>query len=240
MIQDPSKDISLIVYNTPKPPRYLKINKRLLKLLMLIVPLLLIVALFFSLSSSLYMKGKLEVARSKEPAIIASLKDEKKELESQVASLQKVNQTLTQKISQGSQTAPASALALFATPIGYKDLTDKEMAKLENMSANFKQDKIEFRFDLLNNLDSEERLAGYISIIQYSENSLEIYPKYDLTIEENKLDFAKGESFVVSRFRPVIAEFNKPRSLSVWYKVFIFSRSGNLVDFKIAGPYQVN
>lgn len=240
MIQDPSKDLTLIVYNTPKPPRYLKINKKLLKLLLFLVPLLLIVALLFSLSTSLYMKNKLESARSQEPAIISSLRSDKAELATQVTSLKKVNQELTRKISAGVDTAPASALALFATPIGYQDLTEREMSKLESMSANFKEDKVEFRFDLLNNLDNDEKLAGYITIVQYAGNQLEVYPAEDLSIENNKLDFSMGESFVVSRFRPVIAEFNKPEALTVWYKVFIFDRSGNLMNYKVAGPYQVN
>ena len=29
MIQDPSKEVRLIVYNTPAPPKYIKINKEL-------------------------------------------------------------------------------------------------------------------------------------------------------------------------------------------------------------------
>lgn len=240
MIQDPSKDLTLIVYNTPKPPRYLKINKKLLRLLLFLVPFLLIIALLSSLASSVYMKKKLESARSQEPEIILGLRSDKAELASKLSAMEKVNANLTNKISQGSDSVPASALALFATPIGYEDDTEKEMAKLENMSANFKQDKIEFRFDLLNNLDNDEKLAGYITIVQYAGNSLQVYPQYDLSIENNKLDFSKGESFVVSRFRPVIAEFEKPQALTVWYKVYIFSRSGNLMNFKVAGPYQVN
>lgn len=240
MIQDPSKDLTLIVYNTPKPPRYLKINKKLLRLLLFLVPFLLIIALLSSLASSVYMKKKLETARSQEPEIILGLRQEKSELASKLTAMEKVNANLTKKISQGSDSSPASALALFSTPIGYEDMTEKEMAKLENMSANFKQDKIEFRFDLLNNLDNDEKLAGYITIVQYAGNTLQIYPDYDLSIENNRLDFSKGESFVVSRFRPVIAEFRKPQALTVWYKVYIFGRSGNLMNFKVAGPYQVN
>lgn len=240
MIQDPAKDLTLIVYNTPKPPRYLKINKRLLKVLLFTVPLLLIVALLFSLSTSLYMKKRLDTARSQEPAIITSLRQEKLALNEQLIALKKTNSELTRKISAGSETVVASTLDLFATPLGYQDKTEQEMAKLENMSANFKKNKIEFRFDLLNNLNNDEKLAGFITIAQFAGNNLQIYPAYDLSIEENKLNFAKGESFVVSRFRPVIAEFDKPASLSVWYKVFIFDRSGNLMNYKIAGPYQVN
>lgn len=240
MIQQPSKDITLIVYNTPRPPRYLKINKKLLRLLLFLAPLLLVVSLLFSLSTSLYMKNKLEAARSQEPAIITALKEKNGELARKAAALEEVNKELTRKVSAGSEQAPASALALFATPLGYQDFTEKEMAKLESMSANFKKDKIEFRFDLLNNLDTDERLAGYITVVQHAGNDLEFYPSYDLSLENNRLDYSQGESFVVSRFRPVIAEFEKPDALTVWYKVYIFDRSGNLLNYKLAGPYQVN
>ncbi|MEX1098935.1 MAG: hypothetical protein WEB87_00830, partial [Bacteriovoracaceae bacterium] len=92
----------------------------------------------------------------------------------------------------------------------------------------------------LNNLVDDEKLSGYITIVQYADNQAQVYPRYELSIENNKLDFSKGESFVVSRFRPVIAEFEKPDTLTVWYKVFIFTRSGNLASYKVAGPYQVN
>ena len=240
MIQKPTKELTLIVYNTPKPPRYLKINKRLLKLLIFAIPFLLIVSLLFSLTTTVYMKRKLENARSQEPAIITSLRTEKDQLSSQVESLKRVNANLTKKISAGSTSAPASALALFSTPVGYEDFTEKEMAKLENMSANFRQNKVEFRFDLLNNLEGDEKLSGYISIVQFADNHMSFHPHHTITVENNRLDFSKGESFVVSRFRPVIAEFEKPNSLAVWYKVFIFSRSGDLISYKVAGPYQVN
>ena len=240
MIHDPSKDLTLIVYNTPKPPRYLKINKRLLRLLLFAIPMLLIVSLLFSLSTSVYMKKTLDTARSQEPVIIASLKNDKAELAKQVVTLSALNKNLTKKISAGSAQTPASALALFVTPLGYQDFTEKEMVKLESMSANFKKDKVEFRFDLLNNLDNDEKLAGYITIVQFAGNAMEYYPAYDLSLENNRLDYSQGESFVVSRFRPVIAEFSKPSSLTAWYKIFIFDRSGNLLNYKVAGPYQIN
>jgi hypothetical protein len=99
---------------------------------------------------------------------------------------------------------------------------------------------MELRFDILNNLESGEKLAGYITIVQISENRLQIYPQYEITIENNRLDYSRGESFTVSRFRPVVAPFGKPQGLNAWYKIYVFSRTGNLLSYKVAGPYQVN
>lgn len=239
-MQKPSKDLTLIVYNTPHPPRYLKVNKQLIRFLMFAIPILLTLSLLFSFASSIYMKSKLETARSQEPEIILGLRNDKAALQEQVSSLQTDVANLTEKISLGVGTTASSSLGLFSIPLGYKDITDSDMVKLENMSVNFKQNKIEFRFDLLNNLETDERLAGFIHIIQQSGGEMQFYPDQQFTTEKNRLEFAKGENFVVSRFRPVIAEFSKPQSLNVWYKIFIFNRSGDLINYKIAGPYQVN
>jgi len=78
------------------------------------------------------------------------------------------------------------------------------------------------------------------SIVQYHKDGLSFYPNYDLSLENPNLIFSKGESFVVSRFRPVIAEFKKPKGSVVWYKVFIFSQTGNLIAFKKAGPFTLD
>lgn len=51
MIQDPSKELTLIVYNTPKPPKYIKLNKGLIKVLIFIIPLIIIVSIGSSLVS---------------------------------------------------------------------------------------------------------------------------------------------------------------------------------------------
>lgn len=240
MIQKPTDDFTLIVYNSPKPPRFIKINKKLINSLVFSIPVLLVLSLFFSLSSSVYMKTKLENVKSKEPKIISSLKTQRDNLEKEVRLLEKNVKELTVKISQGSSSLPTATLDLFATPLGFTDETDLKKVKMENISTNIKENQIEVRFDLLNNLENGEKLAGYITIVQFSENMVQIYPKYELTIENNRLIYSKGESFTVSRFRPVIAPFKKPSGLNAWYKIFIFSRTGNLMAYKEAGPYQVN
>lgn len=240
MIHKPSKDFTLIIYNSPKPPRFIRINKNLINSLVISIPILLILSLVFSLSSSLYMKTKLENVRSKEPEIISQLKEEKKELMGRIKLLETDNKELINKVSSGSQNVSNQTLDLFSTPLVFKDETDLNKVKLENISTNVKENQIEVRFDLLNNLDSNEKLAGYVTIVQYSENILEVYPNYEISLEDNRLDYSRGESFTVTRFRPVIAPFSKPSGLNVWYKIFIFSRTGNLMAYKLAGPYQVN
>lgn len=245
MIQDPSKDLTFIVYNTPKPPKYIKINKSLMKILIFIIPVIIIFSIGFSIITSVYMKRKLEKARSEEPEIITSLRNENSTLSNDLKLLKENNIILTRKISLGTSSASSestglSIMNLFTTPLGFEDKRSEEMAKLDNMTNDSLPDKLLFKFDILNNITNGQKLAGYISIIQYHRNGISYYPQYDLSVESPGLEFSKGESFTVSRFRPVIAEFPKPNGTNVWYKIFIFSRTGNLLAYKKAGPFQLN
>jgi hypothetical protein len=241
MIQDPSKDLTLIVYNTPKPPKYIKLNKGLIKVLIFIIPVIVVLSVASSLVSSVYMKRKLENVRSKEPEIILQLKEEKASLTSEIDILKQTNETLTKKISSGSvaSSSPLNIMALFTTPLGFEDKRSNELAKLENMNNDLVNNNILFKFDLINNKQDTSKLSGYVNIIQYHSEGITFYPAYELTIDSPRLEYSKGESFTVSRFRPVIAEFPKPKGSAVWYKIFIFSRTGNLLAYKKAGPFQL-
>ena len=59
MIQDPSKDLTLIVYNTPKPPKYLKVNKKLIKTLFILIPFMVITSITFTFIYSMLLKNVL-------------------------------------------------------------------------------------------------------------------------------------------------------------------------------------
>jgi hypothetical protein len=242
MIQDPSKELTLIVYNTPKPPKYIKLNKGLIKVLIFTIPLIVIVSIGSSLISSVYMKRKLENVRSKEPEIILQLKKEKEELAQEVKALKSTNITLTQKISAGGKgtVSPLNLMAMFTTPLGFEDRRGDNLAKLENINSDQVNKNILFKFDLINNKQDTSKLSGYVTIVQYHTDGISYYPSYELSVESPRLEYSQGESFTVSRFRPVIAEFAKPNGNNVWYKIFIFSRTGNLLAYKKAGPFQLN
>ena len=241
MIQDPSKELTLIVYNTPKPPKYIKLNKGLIKVLIFTIPIIIILSFASSLFSSAYMKRKLEEVKSKEPEIILQLKKDKKNIASELEILKLTNMSLTKKISSGatSTASPLNIMALFTTPLGFEDQRKDELAKLENMNNDIVNNNVLFKFDLINNKQDETKLSGFVNIIQYHSDGITYYPSYELSIDSPRLEYSKGESFTVSRFRPVIAEFSKPKGNSVWYKIFIFSRTGNLLAYKKAGPFQL-
>jgi len=240
-IQNPSKDLTLIVYNSPKPPKYIKINKGLMRSLIIAIPILVITSIIFSIITSVYMKQKLETAKSHEPEVIIQLREETGILKSETEALKKVNEALMQKISKGANVdaSLSGLLALFAAPIGFTDSRGLERTKIENMSNSVLGNKVIFKFDLLNNTGAGKRLSGYITIIQHHYSGLSVYPAHDIKMDSPQLQYSEGESFVVSRFRPVIAEFPKPLGSTVWYKIFIYSRTGDLLAYKTSGPHEI-
>jgi hypothetical protein len=240
MIKSPSKELTFIIYNNPKPPKYLRINKGLLKSLIIVIPLFVILSITFSFLYSAFLKNKIALIKSKEPELINSLKTQTKSLEERILTLQRSNKELTEKLSIG---APAessfSSLNLFTAPLGMKDLRKQELVKFENIEVNSDKSSIILKFDLANNSPSGAKLSGFISVVQYQDNLIQYYPKYQLAHKNMRMEFSKGESFSFSRFRPTIVKLDKRSSASTKYKIYIFSRSGDLLVYKQIGPFNV-
>ena len=239
MIQDPSKDLTLIVYNSPSAPRYLKLNKGLLRGLSIVIPLLTISFLGAAFLYSMFLKNQIVELRSSEPKVIAQLKEQVGELNTSIMALQKQNQSLTQKIAKGTSGSDSnSVLNFFTIPIGIEDLRASELLKIENIKISHTPQDISLSFDLANN--SEDKLSGYLFVTQYQENIVQTYPNSDLNEKNLKLEYSQGEYFSFSRFRPTIAKFSKISKKSARYKIYIFSRTGNLLGYKQVGPYNID
>lgn len=239
MIQDPSKDLTLIVYNTPKPPRYLKINKRLIKTLLILIPVMVITSITISFFYSLLLKNKIVSMKSEVPKEIKVLKTTNISLTNKLQELEKTNKNLVEKLSKGSESETSlSSMGLFTAPLGLKDLRSQELVLVKDAKINV-GNKIKLEFNLENNSPGQEKLSGYISVIQYQGNMIQYYPNYELSQRNLRLEYTQGESFGFSRFRPTSAEFEKVSKLSTRYKIFIFSRTGDLFAFKQLGPYNI-
>ena len=115
MIKDPSKEVTLIVYNTPAPPKYIKVNKRLIRYILMIVPALIIFFLAGSLFYSIFLKNKVSELKALEPAILQQLDEQEIAFNAQLKDLKKTNEELTRKLSRGGTTneGTASLLSLF-------------------------------------------------------------------------------------------------------------------------------
>jgi hypothetical protein len=239
MENSPGKDLTLIIYDSPRPPKYLKVSKNFMWGLILFSPIAIAILLFSTLFTGYYAKSKIDNLKSYEPLTLQKLREEKETLQNKIFDLENINEELSEKISAGSST-PESTLDLIAQPLGFKNLTTKNLAKMDNFSLQKGSEKLTLKFDLINNTQDSSRLSGFIIIAQMTNKELSFYPDVKFTNQNLLIDYSTGESFYTSRFRPVIAEFKKPTSSSVRYRIFIFSRSGNLLANKITDPYQIS
>ena len=234
MIQSQSKEVTLIVYDTPKPPRYFKLNKGLIKTLVILIPLMVVTSITLSFMYSIFLKTRISELRSSEPRRITELKKERALLTQQLTEVKKTNAAITDKLSRGSSNETSvSALGLFTVPLGIQDLIKIEDIKVKTDS------KIKLEFNLANNTSPNEKLSGYISVIQYQGRIIQFYPSYELSAKNLRLEYNSGESFGFTRFRPTVASFDKVSGTSAKYKIYIFSRTGDLLAYKQLGPFNI-
>ncbi len=240
MIQNPSKDLTLIVYNTPSPPRYLKLNKKLIRFFVLIVPTLVILFISMSFMYSMYLKNKVNDLKAKEPKIIADLNGRNSQLLNKISMLQKNNNLLTKKLSMGASVdSPVSLFGLITPPVGLVDKRGMESIDFTDFKVTSSSKEIRLTFNLDNKTPDNQKLSGHIIVTQYQGQSVQYYPAADLGQKNLRLEYTQGESFGFSRLRPTKVSFKKLGSESVQYKIFIFSRTGDLISLKQIGPFNI-
>lgn len=240
MIQSPSKEVTVIVYDTPKPPKYYKLNKSFIKTILIAIPLLTIFSISVSLLYSIFLKNKISQITSSEPKKILELREIIKKQETSIGTLTKTNTLITEKLSKGSGSETSvSALGLFTVPVGIQDLRSRELVKIEQIKVS-SEGEIKLAFNLANNSPNNEKLSGYLNVIQFQGNIIQYYPNIELPQKNLRLEYSEGESFGFSRFRRTEAIFKKVSKKSAKYKIFIFSRTGDLLAYKQLGPFNIN
>lgn len=239
MTQNQSSDVTLIVYDTPKPPRYYKLNKNFIKSLVIVIPILVITSIMFSLLYSIFLKNKINQLTSSEPRRILELREVIAKQDIELANLAKTNSLMTEKLSKGSSgETSVSALGFFTIPIGIQDLRAKELVKIEQVEIKSGKE-IQLDFNLANNSPNAQKLSGYLTVVQYQDNIIQYYPSVELSEKNLRLEYSQGESFGFSRFRPTQVKFEKVSNKSAKYKVFIFSRTGDILAYKQLGPFNI-
>ncbi|HRK03127.1 MAG TPA: hypothetical protein PLH57_10730 [Oligoflexia bacterium] len=120
------------------------------------------------------------------------------------------------------------ALGLFS-PI----VTDKTQSGPFVKIANFKyspgdgKSPLTLTFELHNAGSAEIVQKGYIVVLARNDSSLLGYPNIFRNSGPYLIDFEKGETFQVARFRLVNAQFSAERAKN--FQILIFSRSGELL-----------
>ncbi|MFG1483364.1 hypothetical protein ACRXCV_07565 [Halobacteriovorax sp. GFR7] len=223
-------NLSFILYENNKVPRYLQLSPREYKAI-LYVPVVLTVFSIFALAGSyFYTKNIEKLIKAKEPLIIKNLRDENSTLAQKNTELTTLNLDLTNRLANETISAvSASSLNIIAPVKGQKDLTSPASINIEDLKVTKKDDKAELNFNIINITKDNNKVSGYIHIFLFDGNNYFHYPEGGDSIRNFSLNYTKGESFATSRFRPVTAKFDMPKNKTVMFKILIFNRLGDIV-----------
>jgi hypothetical protein len=109
----------------------------------------------------------------------------------------------------------------------------EDLVKIQNPQPKRVGNDIELSFELHNIDNDQKQVRGYIVALAKSSDFLFVYPAGAFSPKENIiLNFAKGETFAISRFRAAQAIFkNVPASAGkINYQILLFSWEGKLLS----------
>ena len=238
-IQENSNDVSIIIYDSPYPPRYFKITKNFVKIVFFVVPILFVSALvsmfFWGLSDRLQNTNPPEV-----PSFITNSANKIDVLKKEIKLLKDSNHLLSLKLSQVPSVSEVGDpfLSVIKKPYGMQVFTKENRVKIGSLQFEKSMDSIGIKFNVLNNFSA--KVSGHILVFLVSEDGLVGYPAKINQYFIEGVRFNLGETFSVSRLRPTYANFlNFPQEGQVKFVIYIFNRDGDLLQIEEAGPYKL-
>jgi hypothetical protein len=227
MIEKKSDHIQIILNDHPEPVRLLVISKKRLKRFLITTPLLAITVLFM-MSALLWWRGVALPTSIQIPNLPTPNQDRVKELEATVADLEASQLKLQEKLNQTNAAESDIWLGPVKKPYALQNLTGKNNLRIENISLDDKAGKRVLKFQLVNAVPDSDRITGHIFIYQIDSRGLSSYPAMTKTEWLEGIRYNKGETFAVSRLRPVEASF-PPADNDARFLVLIFNREGDLL-----------
>lgn len=244
-LEEKSNEVSIVIYDAPRPPRYLKFNKSFLSWMFYGIPLLigvLIIGSFIMAISPRQTSVNIKTPSLDLPTSIGGQGDEDKikEAQTRIKELETENLNLQNKLAN----TPAEGNDLYfgqvLRPYGSQNLTDKGTLQLEQLEFFQDGSKSGIKFQLINPRP-ENRVSGHIIVFQYSGTESKVYPGLLQNSVLEGIKFSQGESFAVSRLRPTIAEFtgitNSPK---VKFVIYIFNREGDLLIKHVTPEFELS
>lgn len=236
MIQKAHEDLHIIVQDSPDPPRLLVVRKTTLRAFMMMIPLL-VVGLALALVAALWWRTASQTTMHLPtmPSLTHS-GDKEHELQQELKALQATVSSLQNKLTTpASDNATSEWWGPVKKPYASEDLSTKQLLRLENLVLENKVGAAQLiRFNLVNNTPSADRVTGHIFVLQMHANGMGIYPAVKAAELAQGLRFDQGESFAVSRLRPVEATF--PASEGAHFMILIFTREGDMLMRKDLVP----
>lgn len=228
-IQSKSEEVSVVIYDSPLPPKYFTFKKSFLKTLLYLTPLVLLI-IFTALFIWAFGYQFKYAPKPKFPELIN--KDQAKilELEGMVKELSASNKNLTNKLSTTPDAlAPSEMINLLAIkkPYGMQNLISKNTVTLDNVALKFVGSQVQLSFHILSM--QETRISGHVLVFLISKNQLMTYPAVATSSFIEGIKYTQGEAFSVTRLRPTQASFSLPAADDAKFLIYIFSRDGDLL-----------
>lgn len=217
-------DLKLVVYKTNQAPRTFRFTSWMIyRTFILISVCTLITIICLALATRFYLKSRSQALPVQEATLTPDLKDQIETLEARLknqADIQKMPKEMDSK---------NPTLALFAPIISDQTLKQQKVA-LKNFKISQNQKTISLTFELHNQQEPSGAQKGYIVVLAKGSDELKAYPKIFNIAGPYLLDFEKGETFNVQRFRSVNASFTIDSNVVIKnFQVLIFERNGDLL-----------
>jgi hypothetical protein len=227
MLEKDKDQIQFLVYSAPEPVKFFEFSAQKIKhyfsffpLLILLLLLLLLYLAFFQKPFPSSQKGyseKTEISIQEQ----TELKAELSELRSGYLKLQEKLLVQQAADDDGLWFGP------IRKPYAFQNLLANQLLRLEALNIEKSDKQLKVRFNLVNNGSEDKKVSGYLFLVHYFNQGLEVYPVFDPTALSEGVRFDKGESFAVSRLRPVEAIFSVKSNTRVIF--YAFSREGDLL-----------
>lgn len=126
-----------------------------------------------------------------------------------------------------------STLSLFKPIQGQKDRTRPAILNLSGFKGIINRDTVNLQFNIIPAVTDDAKISGHIVVLMKNEIGIQAYPYNAFGGNDFQINYAAGEPFATQRFRPVDANFVKPRKSGNYiFTVFIFSRTGDLIHYQ--------
>lgn len=241
-IQQSGHEVSIVIYDAPLPPRYLKFSKKFIRFLYIVVPIFIGIVFITLFLFGLGSRFKDTPAPSM-PAIVSDEEARMMAMQSEIENLQTSNKLLQDKLSglaaapvEGTQEEPY--LMGIKKPYGMQNLMSQNKVSLGQFELINESNKLAFKFQIIST-NPETKVTGHVLVFMLSDKGMMMYPATANASMDEGVKFTMGEPFSVSRIRPTTAEFPYNGSENVRFIVYIFSREGDLLLINETQSYKV-
>jgi hypothetical protein len=258
-----NETISFIYNKKNQSPKYFELKKRTLLVFLIGLPTVTIISLIlggiglihtspFHLIDNYKQNSKAREAISNSNKLtdkIAMLRSENQNLTLKISELTKStldsdasnekNQEQIEKIENTETKAEPlvglSTLSFFKPIKGQQDRTKPASLNLTGFKIVVNRDDINFLFNIIPTGLNQDKLSGHIIVLLKNELTIQVYPHQGFNGKETQINYVTGELFSTQRFRPVTANFLKPRKPgSYTFAIYIFAKNGDLTHYQTA------